>query len=249
MTAGISRSIRLVATPENGSWSELRAPSQELRTARRSETSSARIVPSWIAADPPPASDLVLEQQDAVVGVLVVAAVTDEVEDVVVAAPKLSLEGTQACLLEPVDGDGAAFDQWAERGFELRPLLLGVDRLGVVRGADHRQDPDRQRDLERPARLREVEVAHDRRPRRDRQEARVVVHVFPRDLEELGRARQRERDAQSLTGGPRLRERRAVQLANVSLEQGTEELRPERLGQVHLGRIDASTAAPGAHRP
>ena len=139
MTAGISRSIRLVATPENGSWSELRAPSHEFRTASRSETSSARIVPELDAADPSPASDLVLEQQDAVVGVLVVAAVADEVEDVVVASAKLALEGRRLASSSQSIGDRARLDERRERRLELRALLLRVDRFGVARAADDRR--------------------------------------------------------------------------------------------------------------
>ena len=50
---------------------------------------------------------LVLEEQDAVVRVVVVAAVADVVEDVVVGLPELALEGPQGRVLEPVDGHDA----------------------------------------------------------------------------------------------------------------------------------------------
>jgi len=46
ITAGISRSMRLEATPENGSLTDVRAPSHEFRKTSRSDCLSRRIVAS-----------------------------------------------------------------------------------------------------------------------------------------------------------------------------------------------------------
>src|SRR6185369_8135563 len=120
--------------------------------------------PELDPADPLPPPVFVLEQQDAVVGVVVVATVADVVEDVVVGLAELTLERPEAGLLEPVDRDRAGLGERREGALELRSFLRGIDRLEVRRGTDEPQDPQREVDLERTARLRQVEIADDRGP-------------------------------------------------------------------------------------
>ena len=142
------------------------------------------------AGDPPGPAVIVLEEHDAVVRVVVVATMPDVMEDVIVGLAQLALEGSQCRRLEPVDGHGARLNERRERLTELRLLGRDIDRLRVGRCRNDPDDPQRQGDLQRPLGLREVQVAHDRCPCRDRHEARMVVQVLPRDLAELGRAGQ-----------------------------------------------------------
>ena len=53
----------------------------------------------------------VLEHQHPVVGLLVVAAVAEEVEDVVFVPPEFVLQLEQGCVLHAVDDNRAAIDQ------------------------------------------------------------------------------------------------------------------------------------------
>ena len=187
---------------------------------------------------------LVFEQQDPIVGGLVVAPVPDEVEHVVLGLAQLSLQGPQVGLRDPVDLDRARVLERAEGSLQLPALLLDIDPFGVARGADHAEDPQRQVDLQRPSWLRQIEIADDRRPSRDGQEARLVVEILPRHFEELWHPGKRHGNPEPSSVASGGRERGAVQLSDVALEHRIEQLGAETLRQLHLGRVDPTPTTP-----
>ena len=196
--------MRLVATPENGSSTELRPPSHAFSTASRSEISSCRIVPSWTPVIRRGGRDRLRR-----------------------ARPRRPRRGRNRrgrcsgrCDSRPAEAGagGRAGSAFSSQSMASHPPRQAAPVPGSSfafsarrRSAPRRTGPQTtprirrgKRDLERPSRLGDIQVAHDRRPCRDRQEARTVVQVLPRDLAQLGRAGKRQGDPETPVLGPRV---------------------------------------------
>ena len=119
--------------------------------------------------------------------VLDVAAVPDEVEDVVVALLEREAERLGGRRFQPVDGDGATLLRLLERRVDALALGRHVELREVVRAGDDAEDPDVLLDPAGSDRGIGAEEADDRRLALAGQEGRLEVEEFPGDAQQPGR--------------------------------------------------------------
>jgi len=139
--------------------------------------------PQVSASHQPGLPALGLERERPVLGFLVVAAVPDEVQHMVFAQPQRPLQRSERPSLQPIHLNHAPPGEVIERALELAPLFLALQPRLVIRGRDHRQDPQRRADRERLHRSRHLHIPHQRDLAGQAKEPVLgVVQILPGDV-------------------------------------------------------------------
>ena len=190
----------------------------------------------------------VLEGEHAVAGDRVEAAMTDEVQDVIVGRPQRLTQRRERRVRQRVHDDQPTLDEVAERFGDPRDLRLGVELGEVGRAAHGQENPQWRRDGERQNLTRQVEVTDDRRGLGKNEEATQPrgIQVFPGDVGERGDVGEPQFDTQALALLVRLIEAAPEAGADLSGEHRVVELTAEGAREVVLRgaqRADARTGA------
>ena len=137
---------------------------------------------------------------------------------------------------------------------EARQRLLEVGALSlhiqpfVIRGtADDTEDPQRRLDRERAVTAWQIQVADHGRQRRDRQEIGRVEQELPRDVDQLRRSAQTQRDPQPAPTGPSLAQRIAIQPVDPVAEQRPKQLPTKPLRVAERRGVQPAAGARPAH--
>ena len=183
---------------------------------------------------------LPLEEQLAILALLVEIAVADEMENVILPAAQTLLQGEQGGRFQALHLHQAAALQIAQCFLQARPLDLGIQGRQAGWAGNAHQDAQRQLDLQRRGRLGQLQVAHHRRLHRQRQKAvqALVVQVLPGPAVQLSGVNA-QAQAQSLAG--------SIHLVQAGRQAGVDLARKDRLEQppAHLlGQLGLQAARP-----
>jgi hypothetical protein len=201
-----------------------------------------------LSADATAAFLRILENQHTILLLFVEAAVSDEVEDVVLPLTQAALQLGQRRVLLPLDLDQPALFEIRQRFVHLGRLAFHVELREVGRARDHHQHAQRRRHGERADALGQFEVAHDRRLDREAEEAvhARVVEKLPGQVSERRGLPQMQPHAQADALTIRLVEAAAQAAADVAGEDLVEQASTKELRRYHLGRFDPPHRVAGA---
>ena len=237
-TAGTPRWTSVVATPAYGSVIVVRAPSQELRTTRRSEPWSAEQVGEEGLVDGHGRPVLVLEEQHAVALVREVA-VPDVVHDVVRLVAQGAAQSTRRRRLQPVELDPPHRPHRLDGLIDAPPLGVDVERGEIVGAGDDAEHAHGAGDRRRVTEVGGSEHPHHRTAALAGEEPGRAVEELPRHAEQRRRAVEVEAQPQPVPGRLGVVTGAVVGRTDVVAQQRLGELAAEALG-VEWCRADAA---------
>ena len=143
--------------------------------------------------------------------------------------------------------DRACIGKSGESALEVVALALNIEALVLGRVADDPEQPQWRLHQQRTVSPWQVEVAHDRRERRHSQEVRIVVQVFPRNVDQLWGTAQAQGDADASAPAASLGQSVAVETVDLITEQGLEQSPAEAPSVGYRGTVNPAAAARPAH--